>query len=363
MAVDTVIALGFLLATVAERSQAPGRAGVGVAAAFLPAVVVAGSLAFRRTAPLAGYAVGTAALSVEALWGAAGAVSPYANLLGLYSLGLYGTRTRAWFGPFLAYLGMVAWFTGPAGHPVRPVMPAGVLFLWLLGWAIGYGTARRLQERDAARLRLRREVVAGERARMARELHDLIGHTVNLMLVQAGAGRRLLDRDPDRAREVLGQLEDTGRDALEELDRVLGLLRRTAAAGPGDAVPGRPGLGDLPRLTDRLERAGLRVGTRIDAGHDELPGGIDVSAYRIVQEALTNTLKHAGARSAEVRVLRTGDLLDIDVSDDGRGAAPDYAPGRGLLGIGERVAVLGGTLDHGRGEDGGFRLRVRLPVR
>ncbi|MCB5167544.1 histidine kinase [Streptomyces bambusae] len=368
-AADAALAAGFLAAMLLDRT------GARTAPALLCATLVAGALVFRRTAPLTAYAVGTAALSAEALWCTAGPVSPYANLLGLYSLGLYGTRTRAWLGPFTAYPGMVAYFAGADGERLWNAMPAGVLFLWLLVWAIGYGTARRLEERDASRRRLRREAVAGERARMARELHDLIGHTVNLMLVQAGATRRLLDRDPDRAREVLGQLEDTGRDALDELDRVLGLLRRTAAPGlplpdptgadlpVADEADGRPGLADLPRLAARLAQAGIAVDARVDPGRGELPSSIDVSAYRIVQEALTNTVKHARAGAAAVTVRRAGDLLDIEVGDDGHGAPAGYVPGRGLLGIGERVAVLGGTLDHGPGERGGFRLHVRLPVR
>lgn len=192
---------------------------------------------------------------------------------------------------------------------------------------------------------------------MARELHDLVGHTVNVMLIQAGATRRLLDRDPERAREVLGQLEDSGRDALEELDRVLGLLRRTEPAGS------RPRLGDLSRLTERMAQAGISVAAQVDPGRDELPSSIDMSAYRIVQEALTNTVKHARAGSADVTVRRVGDRLDIEVSDDGQGAGNGYEPGRGLLGIAERVSILGGRLEHGQGEQGGFRLHVSLPVR
>lgn len=356
---DAVLASAFFAVMLVEQLGPDGRADSGTATrAVLICAAVAGPLASRRTAPLASYLVGTAALSVEALWGLENALSPYANLIGLYSLGLHTSRIRAWCGPFAAFLGMIAYFTGQEQRHFWSAVPAGVLFLWLLVWAIGFGSARRLEEREATQLRLQSEVIAGERARMARELHDLIGHTVNVMLVQAGATRRLLSRDPERAHEVLAQLEDSGREALEELDRVLGLLRDSSTS---PSV--QPGLGDLSRLTSRMEQAGIAVAARVEPGGAELPGSIDMSAYRIVQEALTNTVKHARAESADVTVRRVGDLLDIEISDDGHGAGNGYAPGRGLLGIAERVSILGGRLEHGQGEHGGFRLRVWLPVR
>ncbi len=299
-------------------------------------------------------------------------VSPYADLVGLYSLGLYAPRRRAWFGPFAALLGMAAYFAD-LGHDY-PVIPAGVLFLWLLGWAVGYGTARRAEEREAARWRLRREVVAEERARLARELHDSVGHTLNVVLVQAGAARRLLDRDPERTRELLSGMEHTGRDALDDLDRVLGLLRRGGDGEYGDDGEGaapQPGLADLERLAERLGRAGPRVRVRIDPAARRVPRSLDVSAYRIVQEALTNTVKHSGARTVEVTVRCAGGRLAVEVRDDGRGAPAGYTPGRGLLGVAERVSMLGGRVEHGPigsgatggpGGPGGFRLRAELPV-
>ncbi len=382
---DLALAGGFLLLMAVERIGAADELHGGLPAALLLSAAVAGPLAVRRSRPLAGYLVGAAALSVEALFVLPSTVSPYADLVGLYSLGLYAPRRRAWFGPFAALLGMAAYFAD-LGHDY-PVIPAGVLFLWLLGWAVGYGTARRAEEREAARQRLRREVVTEERARLARELHDSVGHTLNVVLVQAGAARRLLDREPDRTRELLLGMEHTGRDALDDLDRVLGLLRRGAGHGDGDpgedgegAAP-QPGLADLERLADRLGQAGPRVRLRIDPAARRVPRSLDVSAYRIVQEALTNTVKHAGARNVEVTVRCAAGRLAIEVSDDGRGAPAGYAPGRGLLGVAERVSMLGGRVEHGPGgavrpdgpgsgpgdgsADGsgdGFRLRAELPV-
>jgi signal transduction histidine kinase len=229
-------------------------------------------------------------------------------------------------------------------------VPAGVLFSWLLAWGIGFGAARRREEREAARRSLERQVADDERHHIARELHDLIGHTVNVMLVQAGAARRVLDTDPAQSRELLIGLETAGRQALDELDQVLGLLR--------DA---QPGLAELPSLTERLGQAGVRVDTAIEPG--ELSHTVDRSAYRIVQEALTNAVKHGRATTASVRVRRDGGELYIEVDDDGAGAPEGYSAGRGLLGIAERATVLGGQVTHGPGPAGGFRVRATLPAR
>ncbi|MFJ8039180.1 sensor histidine kinase [Kitasatospora sp. NPDC096147] len=360
---DLLLATAFLLEMLAERASVAGELGDRLPLAVLLSTVQAAAVAARRSTPLSAYLIATAALSAEALWVLDSPISPYANLFGLYALGLYGTRGRAWAGPFIALAGMAGYFTGSEGARTYPAIPAGVLFLWLLAWAIGYGTARRQEEREAARARLHREAVSGERARMARELHDLVGHTVNVMLVQAGAARRLLDREPEHTRTVLTELEQTGRDALDELDRVLAALRHQPDPGADDPS-GRPGLADLDLLTGRMDRAGLTVGLRLDpVALARLPRSIDVSAYRIVQEALTNTVKHARAASADVSVRRLGDRLEIEVSDDGRGPVEGYVPGRGLIGIAERVSMLGGSVEHGGGDRGGFRVHAVLPVR
>ncbi|WP_329569308.1 sensor histidine kinase [Kitasatospora sp. NBC_01266] len=376
--VDRALAGVFLAAMAVERLGAASRLGGRLPPALALSAVIAGALAVRRTAPLAGYLVGSAALSAEALFLLPSPVSPYANLIGLYALGLYGTRQRARLGPVVVLLGMVAYFTGTAR--TYPVIPAGVLFVWLLAWALGYTGARRQEEREAARLLLRRQVAAEERARIARELHDLVGHTLTVLLVQAGAARRLLGRDPQQTGELLSGMEHTGREALDELDRVLGLLRHGGPALPGGeqaeqaesdgadlaaaaAAPGpQPGLRDLDRLSGQLARAGVRVSARIDPAVEGIPRSIDLSAYRIVQEGLTNAVKHGRADAVELTVHRDGEVLDIEVSDDGRGVAGGYLPGRGLLGITERVAMFGGSVAHGGGERGGFRLHVRLPV-
>ena len=364
---DAALAAAFLAAMVVERSRM--LSGERLSAAIALSVVMAGGVAFRRRVPCTGYVVGSMALMAEALWVAPSPISPYANLVCLYSLGLYATQSRARWGPLILVPGVVAYFA--KFQAATLAMPAGVLFTWWLAWAVGYGGARRHEEQEAARQAVRRAAVADERLRLARELHDLIGHTVNVMVVQAGAGRRVLDRDPAKTREILTGLEHIGRDALTELDRVLGLLRRHEPAGlagpgslddPGEGDVARPGIAELPRLVERMAQAGVLVTVRMDPSVSEVIPSVDLSAYRIVQEALTNALKHGGARSASVTVRHDGRTVDIEVCDDGRGSPAGYLPGRGLLGIAERVAAFGGSVEHGGADRGGFRLRAVLPV-
>ncbi|MDH6109355.1 signal transduction histidine kinase [Kitasatospora sp. MAP12-15] len=357
---DRVVAGAFLAAMAVERIGAASRLGIPLPLALALSAVVAGALAVRRTAPLASYLAGSAALAVEALFVLPSPVSPYANLIGLYTLGRYASRERSRLGPGIVLLGMAAYFAG-AAH-THPMISAGALFVWLLTWALGCGAARRREEREAARLLLHRRVADEERARIARELHDMVGRTVNLMLVQAGTARRALPRDPGQTRELLSGLEHSGREVLDELDRVLGLLPSAGSTPDGPWDP-QPGLGDLAGLTGRLEQTGsVQVTARVDPAAARLPRSLDLSAYRIVQEALANAVKHGHADAVEITVRHAGDALAIDVNDDGRGVADGYRPGRGLLGIAERVALFGGSVQHGGGDAGGFRVRVLLPI-
>jgi signal transduction histidine kinase len=315
-------------------------------------VVIAGPLAARRRAPVTSYATGSVGLIVEALWLGPNELSPYANLIGLYSVGLYASRRRAYLGPVLALPGIAGYFASQ--EKVSPAAPASVLLLWLLAWATGYSAARRRERTEANRRLLRRQAIVDERIRIARELHDVIGHTVNAMLVQAGAGRMVLDSDPERAREMLASVERTGRAALTELDRVLGVLRADDE--------GQPGLDDLDRVVRPLVDAGMAIRVTIEPAAHDLPRSLELSAYRIVQEALTNALRHGRARSASVDIRVADGALLVEVSDDGRGPAPGYQPGRGLLGVAERVDVFGGSVAHGRGAKAGFTISAKLPI-
>jgi signal transduction histidine kinase len=216
------------------------------------------------------------------------------------------------------------------------------------------------RERDVAA----REAVVEERARIARELHDVIAHNVSMMVLQAGAERRVLNGSAGSTREVLQTIEQVGRSALTEMRRLLGMLRSDAA----ESLRPQPGLEDLPALAAQVREAGLPVELRIEGEPRSLPAGIELSAFRIVQEALTNTIKHAGQARAQVSVRYGADMLELEIVDDGRGADRDTAEGavgkgHGLVGMRERVALYGGRLAVGGHPAGGFAVRARLPTR
>jgi len=220
-----------------------------------------------------------------------------------------------------------------------------------------------LEER-AARLEREREerervAVADERRRIARDLHDVVAHGVGVMTVQAGAARLLLEDDPRRAREPLLAVEQAGREALGELRRLLGILRRDERE---PALRPQPGLADLDELLAQARRGGLPVQLAVEGTPAPLPAGVDLAAYRIVQEALTNTRKHAGPARASVAVRYAPEALELEVTDDGRAGA-NGGGGHGLIGMRERVALYGGQLDAGPRPHGGFTIHAHLPLR
>jgi signal transduction histidine kinase len=212
------------------------------------------------------------------------------------------------------------------------------------------------RERDLAA----REAVVEERARIARELHDLIAHHVSMIVLQAGAERRVLGGANASTREVLQTIEQIGRSALTEMRRLLGMLR----GDTNDPLTPQPGLDDVPTLVKQVREAGLPVELRIDGERRELPVGIELSAYRIVQEALTNALKHAGEARATVHIHYGADSLELEIVDDGAGStARSSRGGHGLVGMRERVALYGGRLDASRRTGGGFAVHALLPIR
>jgi signal transduction histidine kinase len=237
--------------------------------------------------------------------------------------------------------------------------------VWLAGFLLG----RKFEEGDAAKERaaqLEREreeqariAVAEERARIARELHDVVGHSVSVMTVQASGVRRLLRDDQEREREALLTVERTGREALAEMRRMVGVLRRPEEA---PALAPQPSLEHLDRLVEQAREAGLPVDLRIEGDAVELPAGVDLTAYRLVQEGLTNALKHARATRAEVLVNYGDGQIEVVVSDDGKGIGNGDGGGHGLVGMRERVTVYGGELDAGPQPGGGYRLRAKLPL-
>jgi signal transduction histidine kinase len=221
---------------------------------------------------------------------------------------------------------------------------------------------RRLDEqaREIESNRAEREAVAvlGERTRIARELHDVVAHDVSVMLVQAAAAKRTVPADPERARAAIAAVEDTGREALGELRRLLGVLRR------GDeelALAPQPSLERIGALVQRMRATGLPVELEVAGDPVHLAPGVDAAAFRIVQEALVNVARHAAATQALVRVDYEPDAVELVVSDDGDGDGP-IRDGRGLVNLRERVALYGGELRAGRRPPRGFELRARLPV-
>jgi signal transduction histidine kinase len=236
-------------------------------------------------------------------------------------------------------------------------------------WIVGFSLGRKFEEADeakerAARAEREREqqaraAVAEERARIARELHDVVGHSVSVMTVQASGVRRLLRPDQEREREALLIVERTGREALAEMRRMVGVLRRPEEA---PALAPQPSLDHLSRLVDQAREAGLPVELRIEGEASQLPAGVDLTAYRLVQEGLTNVVKHAQATRAEVLVNYGDGYLEVTVRDDGKGVGNGDGGGHGLVGMRERVSVYGGELDAGPQTGGGYRLRAKLPL-
>jgi signal transduction histidine kinase len=205
-----------------------------------------------------------------------------------------------------------------------------------------------------------RAAVAAERARIARELHDVVAHAISVVVVQSRGGRKVLDRDPEAARTAFDSIERTGEQALGEMRRLLGMLRdddEEQSRAP------QPSLERLEALAEEMRASGLPVELEVTGAANGIPPGIDVSGYRIVQEALTNILRHAGPAVARVGVRFSPDAVEIDVVDDGRGGQAATGSGNGLVGIRERVAVAGGEIAAGPRPDGGFAVHARLPYR
>jgi signal transduction histidine kinase len=246
--------------------------------------------------------------------------------------------------------------------------PGEIVFDWLwFGVATAVGLVVRHRslraersESRVATLESEREVVLrAERARIARELHDVIAHSVSVIVVQAGAAEPLVDESPEQAREALRSIRSTAGDALAEMRRLLGILR---AADDELTLTPQPSIAQLEPLLGQARAAGLDVGFRVSGRPRPLAPGVDLAAYRIVQEALTNTRKHGNATRAEVALRYRADELEVEVVDDGVGASPVANGGHGVVGMRERAALYGGTIDVGARPGGGFGVRAVLPA-
>jgi signal transduction histidine kinase len=361
------VALAVVLLALSELAIWWGRSGVAkahtVGVAVIAAVVTA-SVAVRRRYPFI-VGIGAVALSTFqiAFWGDPQLIpSSIAFFLALYALTVWTTARMFAIGVGLLIAMYLASAAGPKGNLSHSTFFTIVtLVVMLLIRRVLGDRERRAQLAERERDVAAREAVVGERARIARELHDAIAHNVSMMVLQAGAERRILDGQEGGTRAVLQTIEQTGRGALTEMRRLVGMLREDG----DDELSPQPGLDDLPHLTPQVREAGLPVELTIEGNRRPLPVGIELSAYRIVQEALTNALKHAGNATAWVHVRYGDDSLELEIIDDGPGSAAPITTGggHGLTGMRERVALYGGRIDAGHKPSGGFRVRVLLPVR
>jgi signal transduction histidine kinase len=373
---DAVVALALAgWAQVDLWSHAPATmhvvGGRGVVSMLLLLVIL--PLAVRQRRPTATLLTATGALLVGALLVTHSQGVPVgvflALLLAFYSVGAHCDDGRS---ALVGALAVAAIATTDLARPGAFSASGARPSAWLafaIAWLVGRDLRRRRQrvadlEDRAAQLEREREeqaqlAVAEERARIARELHDVIAHAVSVIVVQAQAGPHLVS-DQQRVLEVLRAIESSGRDALVELRRLLGILRsedEQLAIGP------QPGLGSLKSLVEHMRASGLPVELRIEGEPVHLPAGIDLSAYRIVQEALTNVVKHTEHAAAQVVIRYEAHALELDVVDDGlRRPVSVNGSGHGLIGMRERVALYGGTLEAGIQDEGGYAVRAWLPL-
>jgi signal transduction histidine kinase len=363
-----------LFALSARAAPQPPNFGLPAWVAVGAAVAVAGPVAVRRLWPDAAFTVVLAAYGLEASAGVSNNPA-VAVALCLYSVAVSRPPRRsapqaalaiaasaaAELAGILASKQQVAW-------PARLDLAAATVTVLAAAWAAG--AARGVQLRYEARTaqQATRRAVAEERLRIARELHDVITHSMSLITVKASVANYLVESRPEEVRATLALIETTGREALTEMRRMLGVLRADSDTGqpaPGDAGNERapaPGLAGLAALAEHAAEAGVHVDLDVPTGRD-LPEGVALTAYRIVQEALTNVAKHAAPTRCRVRVCRTGRDVLIDVTDDGPGhsSRPAAAGGHGIIGMRERAALFGGELEAGPRPRGGFRVTARLP--
>jgi signal transduction histidine kinase len=328
-------------------------------------------IALRRYRPLEVLAVTVIAETVLLIFSSQGEL-PLGVVVALYTVASrcerpVSIRAATWTAPPIA-LGVLI------NNGLNPGKVIPELALVAIAWVIGDNLRTRrayLAELEGRAARLEREreekaerAAVEERTRIARELHDVIAHNVSVMVVQASAGEQVFDEDPERAREFLASVSSTGRAALAELRRLLGVIRAEDDRGGEPAYAPQPGIEYVDELVRQIREAGLAVDLSVVGEPRPLPEGVGLCAYRIVQEALTNTLKHAHASCARVKVSYADDALELRVVDDGRGgsAVNGGTGGQGLIGMRERVALCGGELTTSAKGGRGYEVRARLPL-
>jgi signal transduction histidine kinase len=355
----------------------PVRAVVITSLALVP-------LIWRRRFPLAVlvamsavFSVGHALAVPESEWWT------YSWAVAFYGAGVYGSRRHrnivrlgavAVFGAVLIhrlFFREIGDFEGNLALLQALSLTANVVAVIAVWWFSDAVRIRREQEAQLAQTVVQleldrqenaRRAVFDERVRIARELHDVVAHHVSVMGVQAGAARRVLQKRPEMVEEALSNIEASSREAVQEMHRLLGFLRQESEE---TSFAPQPGLSQLPALVDQIRDAGLQVELQVEGTEHALPPSVDLSAYRIVQEALTNTLRHAGPAKATVRVTYVDRAVDIEVLDTGRGpsgAEQTDRIGHGLIGMRERVTLLGGTFQAGHHAGVGYSVRAHLPL-
>ncbi|MGW1295655.1 sensor histidine kinase [Streptomyces sp. NPDC002533] len=342
-------------------------------------------VALRRKAPekmlLLAIAVGVVQLVLDVRPG----IGNFAMLVITYTVATVGERWASRLALICslsaAALSQLRWAAEPGGSVPQVVFVTVIMTVpFVLAWVLGDSLRTRrayfdqLEER-AARLEREREAqskvaVAAERARIARELHDVVAHNVSVMVVQADGAAYVMDTAPDQAKQALETISGTGRQALAEMRRLLGVLRTGDAPESGEYVP-QPDVEQIEDLVAQVRQTGLEVDFKVEGTPRPLPSGVELTAYRVVQEALTNTRKHGGPDAgASVRLVYFDDGLGLLIEDDGRGAAHELyedggadGAGHGMIGMRERVGMVGGTLDAGPRPGGGFRISALLPLK
>ena len=388
LAVDGVLAVFFTLVGVATAFGQDIHDDAGVvregvrepgALLVLTVLMTCAPIAFRRRSPLAALVVSSLGILVHILIGWPEGSLPLAVLFLTYTVGAWCTLRKA-----LAGLAVVSTTVVVLGLSDAPGLDAvGVLTVFAqfaAVWAIGIALrsrrmatealVREADERAEAERQSAARVLAEERLRIAQELHDVVAHSMSVIAVQAGVGAHVLDERPEQAKAVLDAISATSRGTLAEMRRLLGVLRDSEGARSHAPAPG---LTDLPRLVNDVRAAGVPVTLQVEGQADGVHAGIELSAYRVVQEALTNVLKHAGKPTrVDVTVRHLPGSLAVEVTDDGRGLAARSStggvagavaegPGHGLVGMRERVELWGGELSVGPAPGGGYRVKALLP--
>ncbi|MEU9137190.1 sensor histidine kinase [Streptomyces sp. NPDC048404] len=383
--VDSFWAVALLGISWVSISNVNGAAtGPSSTATALPiAVALSAVVALRRRMPEKMLVLAVAAGLAQLVLDVPSAPEDFAMLVIIYTVAADGARWAsrlALIGGLCAgTLAQLRWPTeasGPGGVFIAIFQTVPFALAWVLGDSIRTRRAYLAQlEERAARLEKEREAqakvaVAAERARIARELHDVVAHNVSVMVVQADGAAYVMDAAPEQARKALETISGTGRQALAEMRRLLGVLRTGEHQEGGEYVP-QPDVEQLDDLIEQCRTSGLPVDFKVEGTPRPLPSGVELTAYRIVQEALTNTRKHGGPNAgASVRLVYFDDGLGLLVEDDGKGAPHELyeeggadGQGHGLIGMRERVGMVGGTLDAGPRPGGGFRISALLPLK